>query len=119
MPEQQSGSFVVHRVRDIQVIEFMTDALLDQANIERLGDDLAELVAKSGHPKIVISFANIEHVSSAVLGILIATHKQVKKMRGELRLASISERIYEVFKITRMDKMLKIYESPEVALLKF
>ncbi len=119
MPEQDSGSFVVQRVRDIHVVEFMTDALLDQANIERLGEDLSELVAKAGHPKLVISFSNIEHVSSAVLGVLIATHKQVRKLRGEMRLASISDRIYEVFKITRMDKMLKIYETTEAATAKF
>jgi len=119
MPNQESGSFVVQRVRDIHVVEFMTDALLDQANIERLGDDLSELVEKSGHPKFVISFSNIEYVSSAVLGVLIATHKKVHKMRGELRLASISDRISEVFKITRMDKMLKIYETTDAALAKF
>ena len=119
MADDGGSWFVVQRVRDIDVIEFTNDALLDQANIERMGDELVSLVERAGHPKLVISFSNVQSVSSAVLGVLIATHKKVKNLKGELRLASISERIIEVFKLTRLDKMLKIYKTTDEALLRF
>ena len=119
MADDGGSWFVVQRVRDIDVIEFTNDALLDQANIERMGDELVRLVERAGHPKLVISFSNVQSVSSAVLGVLIATHKKVKNLKGELRLASISERIIEVFKLTRLDKMLKIYKTTDEALLRF
>ncbi len=110
---------MVQRVRDIDVVEFTKDAMIDQANIESMGDELGRLVDRAGHPKLVISFSNVQSVSSAVLGVLIATHKKVKNLKGELRLASISDRIVEVFKLTRLDKMLKIYKSTDEALARF
>ena len=119
MAENGGSSFVVQRVRDINVIEFTQEALIDQANIERMGEELDRLVEQSGHPKLVISFANVQSVSSAVLGVLIATHKKIQNLRGELRLASIPDRIFEVFRLTRLDKMLKIYKTSDEALVRF
>jgi anti-sigma B factor antagonist len=119
MTENEPGLFVVQRVGDVDIVEFMDEALIDQATIERMGRDLQELVAKAGHPKLIISFTNVHSVSSAVLGVLIATNKQVKKLRGELRLASIPDRVFEVFRLTRLDKMLKIYKTADEAMVKF
>ena len=97
----------------------MEKALIDQANIERMGEELDQLVKKSGHPKFVVSFSNVQNVSSAVLGVLIALHKQILGMKGELRLAAIPNQIMEVFKLTRLNKMLKIFKTTEAALKKF
>ncbi len=119
MAENKVSTFVVQKAGDVHVIEFMADALLDQASIARMGDDLSELVRRSGHPKFVVSFSNVQTVSSAVLGVLIATHKQIKGLKGELRLAGVSDRIIEVFRLTRLDKMLKIYDTTGDALRKF
>lgn len=119
MADQHVSLFVVQHVRDVHCIEFLEKAMLDQANIERMGEELTQLINQSGHPKFVISFANVQNVSSAVLGVLIAAHKHVKRMKGELRLACVSDMIIEVFKLTRLDKMLKIYGSTDEALRKF
>ena len=119
MADDNHSLFLVQVHNGVHVMEFINESLVDQMNIERLGDELGQLVDRCEIPKVVISFANLSNVSSAVLGVLIATHKKIHSRKGELRLAAIPDRILEVFKLTRLDKMLNIYKTTEEAQLRF
>lgn len=119
MENASSSGLMVQRLSDIHVIEFMEKSIVDQVTIEQIKHDLLALVEKSGHPKFVISFENVSHISSAMLGVLMTVNKRIKEENGALRLAAISPSIMEVFKLTRLDKMLKIYKSTDDAVVKF
>ena len=119
MGETESDSMMVERRGDVYVIEFMADSMIDQVQIQQIGQELEQLAEKAGHPKMDISMSNLQTASSAVLGVLIAVNKKVQSLRGEMRLASIPPTILEVFKLTRLDKLLKIYDSTNAALAKF
>ena len=54
-----------------------------------------------------------------VLSMLIATDKKIQSFDGELRVAAIPARLFDVFKLTRLDKMLNIYKTTEEALARF
>jgi anti-sigma B factor antagonist len=69
-----------------------------------------------GKKKLLLNFANVEYLSSAALGKLMTLNKKVKAAGGELRLANIKPEIKEVFSITKLDKMLKIFNSEQDAL---
>lgn len=114
-----SKMLAVTRQGDVYVIEFMITSLLDRLSIETIGREIEQLVAKSGHPKFVINFSNINQVSSSMLGVLIALNTQTKNMHGELRLAAIPTSIMQVFQLTRLDKLFKIYDSTHAAVTKF
>jgi anti-sigma B factor antagonist len=113
------AGLVIQRQNDVQVIEFMDTNVLDQVRIEQIRTELDGIVAKAGHPKIIISFENVAHISSAVLGVLMSLDKKVKAKGGELRLANISASIRQVFSLTRLDKALKIFNSTDEALARF
>ncbi len=114
-----NSGLMIQRQGDVQVIEFLDSSLLDQANIEKIHVQLKELVERSGHPKLVVSFEGVSYISSAVLGVLLSVNKLVAAQRGELRLAHISPKILEVFKLTRLDKILKVFPTAKDALAKF
>lgn len=116
MAEANSGSLMVQRIGDAHVIEFMETNILDQIVIERIKEQILGVIEKAGHPKILISFENVKHISSAMLGTLMAVNKAVKAASGELRLCSIDKNLMEVFKLTRLDKVLKIHKNPQAAL---
>jgi anti-sigma B factor antagonist len=59
------------------------------------------------------------HLTSLVLGKLIHVHKRLATSGGEIRLADIDPRIYEVFSITRLDRLFRIYEREDEALASF
>jgi anti-sigma B factor antagonist len=51
--------------------------------------------------------------------MLITLDKLVKENSGTLKLCNINPQIYEVFKITRLNKLFAIYDSTENALASF
>jgi anti-sigma B factor antagonist len=59
----------------------------------------------------MIDFSNVEYLSSAVLGKLVAIHKKVQEGKGQLKLACIKPAIKEVFKITKLDKVFDIHDT--------
>jgi anti-sigma B factor antagonist len=119
MAENTTGSLMVQRRTDVHIIEFMEVRILDQLAIDKIKTDILNMVAEAGVPKFIISFENVKYISSAVLGMLMTVNKHVMGKQGELRLASIDKSLMEVFKLTRLDKILKIFGSTDDALKKF
>jgi anti-sigma B factor antagonist len=96
-------------------VEFTSRKILDEANIAEIGEQLTALIDKEDHPGLVISFAAVDHLSSAALGTLITINNKVKQKGGQLRLSDINPQIYEVFLITKLNKLFKIFPTAKEA----
>jgi len=96
---------------DVQVAQFADRKILDEVSIMKLGESLTELVSQGDPPKLVLDFANVGHMSSSALGMLITLHKRIRERQGELRLCGIQPTIYEIFVITRLNEIFQILES--------
>lgn len=119
MSETASEAIVIKRLEDVHIIEFIVTGLTDQAAIQAVGNEIEQLVDKLGQPKIVIDFGGLLNVSSAMLGVLISVNKKVQTLKGEMRLSGVPKPIMEVFKLTRLDKILKIYDTTDQATTRF
>ena len=106
----------VEEVNGITVARFTDKKILDETNIQLIGNQLSSLVDEDRRQKIVLDFSNVEYLSSAALGKLITLDKKVKAIGGKLRFCSIRADILEVFKITRLDKLFTIKENQDKAL---
>lgn len=104
---------------DVQVVEFLERSMLDQLAVERVAGALDDAFESAVTPKLVIDFHKVTNISSAMLGVLINLNKKAREAKGEVRLACVSRDVRKVFKITRLDKLIKIYDSPDRALLSF
>ena len=100
-------------------IEFVDRNILDEANIQQIGAEITKLVDARPNPKVLISFANVDHLSSAALGTLITINNRVRSKDGQLRLAHIDPQIYEVFVITKLNKLFQIHDTAQQALASF
>lgn len=100
-------------------IEFVDRNILDEANIQQIGDEITEIIEGQDEPKVLISFDNVDHLSSAALGTLITINNKIRGKEGQLRLANIDKQIYEVFVITRLNKLFQIHETAEQAVASF
>lgn len=109
----------ISNVGDVIRIEFVDRNILDEGNIQQIGDEILHLVDDRDAPRILISFANVEHLSSAALGTLITINKRIRDKAGQLRLTDIDPQIYEVFVITKLNKLFQIHESADEALASF
>ncbi|MEM8835338.1 MAG: STAS domain-containing protein [Planctomycetota bacterium] len=109
----------VRREEDRVHVEFVDRNILDEANIQKIGEEIGEIIEADDSPKLLISFSNVDHLSSAALGTLITIHNKVKAKSGQLRLSDIDPQIYEVFQITKLNKLFEIHETSEAAASSF
>ena len=106
----------IEEVGDVCVARFIDKKILDENNIQIIGNQLFGLVEEDGRKKIVLDFTNVEYLSSAALGKLITMDKKVKASGGKLRLCNIRKDIYEVFAITRLNKVFDIRNTQDEAI---
>jgi len=106
------------RIKDeegVTVVEFVDRNILDEANIQQIGDEISGLIDQQDKPRLVVSFANVEHLSSAALGTMITINSKIRAKDGDLRLADIDPQIYEVFVITKLNKLFNIHDTTQEA----
>ncbi|MGL4462504.1 MAG: STAS domain-containing protein [Planctomycetia bacterium] len=109
---------------DVTIVKFIDKRILDEQNIQLIGEQLFELVEVDRRRKLLLNFSNVDYLSSAALGRLITLNKKISDKKlpggaGTLRLCSIKPSIKEVFQITRLDKVFKICDTQEDALKTF
>lgn len=103
----------------ITTVEFVDRNILDEANIQTISEEISGLIDRTDPPRLLINFANVDHLSSAALGALITINRQVRDRAGQLRLANIDPQIYEVFVITRLNKLFEIHDTTDEAVASF
>ena len=109
----------VNEVGEVTVVRFVDRKILDEANIQELGQELFRLVEDDHRKNLLLNFSTVEFLSSAALGKLITLDKKVKAHGGKLKLCNIRREIYEVFAITRLNKLFDIREEEADALAAF
>ena len=115
----QDSRLTVEQIDDVTRVEFLDRNILEEANIQQIGDEVGTLIDSSSNPKILIDFKNVEHLSSAALGTLITINNKIRNKGGQLRLSNIDSQIYEVFVITKLNKLFQIHDSNEKAIESF
>ena len=120
MAEEQKKSRLLTRAQgDVMVVHFLDTRILDVVNINQIAEELSDIVEKKNYTRLLLNLTNVEYLSSAVLAKLIALHKRLKGLRGELRVCSVRDSIMEVFRITKLDKVFDIQPTEEEGLARF
>src|ERR1700761_6999572 len=104
---------------EVTVVRFVDRKILDEANIQELGVEMFKLVEQEQRKNLLLNFFNVEFLSSAALGKLITLDKKVKANGGRLKLSNIRPEIYEVFAITKLNKLFDIKDDESDALAAF
>jgi anti-anti-sigma factor len=74
-----------------------------------------ELLAQN-EKKVVMDFTDLKYIDSAGLGIVVFCAGKLNESGGRLRVAGANATIRNLFKITRVDKVLRLDETVEAAL---
>jgi len=117
--ETREGALLrIRKQDDIGIVDFTTSRILDQSNVQQLGEEFDELLEKHSLTKVVLNFEKVNFMSSAVMGKLITLHKRVANSGGKLQLCNISDNIYEIFEIMRFNKIFNISKTEDDAISK-
>jgi anti-sigma B factor antagonist len=97
------------------MITFTNEKILDEAEIVALERSILPIIEQAKIPNFVLNFTNVKFLSSAVLGLLIRISKKIYQRNGQLKLCCINAKIFEIFKITRLDRVFEICEDVDAA----
>ncbi|MEO8605029.1 MAG: STAS domain-containing protein [bacterium] len=75
---------------------------------------LLALVA-ADHPLIALDLSDVDFIDSSGLGAIVAAHKQLGT-RGNLVIVGAKPAVANLFRLTRMDKVFRMYPAEAEAL---
>ncbi len=75
--------------------------------------------ARTEEKNVLLHFGRVVFLSSSALGMLIRVNKKCKEFKIALKLCNISPEIFEVFKITSLNKVFDIHADAGDALKSF
>ena len=113
------GRIAVTEKGGVHVVSFLDRKILDESNIVEISNELFDLVEKNAGIKMCLNFANVQYLSSTVLGKLITLNTRINEGHGKLVLCTIRPQILEVFKITKLTKLFDIVDDETTALSQF
>ena len=117
--EQPSSHLKIKRAGSVSVVEFADRKILEELSIQEIGEEVRRLAEAEPGAKLLLNFQNVDHLASAALGMLITLHKKVQERDGALKLSNINRQIFQVFRITRLNRVFDIHETAEQALESF
>lgn len=72
-----------------------------------------------GKINILFNFKDVEFIDSFGVGEILASYISTHNLGGKLKIAKISKKLYLVFQVTMLTKVLEIFDNEEVALDSF
>lgn len=73
----------------------------------------------AGKRNILLNFQSVDFIDSFGVGEILASYISIHNLGGKLKLAKISKKIYLVFQVTMLTKVLEIFDEEEIALDSF
>ena len=71
---------------------------------------------RKGMKKVLIDFSSVTYIDSSGLATLIELLQRLNKIGGKLNIFNVSEKIKNIFEVTKLHKLFKIYENRDEAL---
>jgi anti-anti-sigma factor len=72
-----------------------------------------------GKRNILLNFEDVEFIDSFGVGEILASYISTHNLGGKLKIAKISKKLYLVFQVTMLTKVLEIFDEEELALNSF
>ena len=105
--------------QEVKRVSVMTvKGRVDSATAPDLENALKQLV-ETEKTQIVLDLKDVEYMSSAGLRAMVSTLKAVKRVNGDLRLASPSSRVEEVLRLAGLTSIFSIYPNQKDAVASF
>ena len=98
---------------DVMVMEFKGKITmgLEGRQVETLVDELL----RQHKTKLVFDLTGVEYVDSTGMGVIVSCFTKMARAGGMLRVAGLNDRVRQLFKITRIDRVLSFYPTAQAA----
>jgi anti-anti-sigma factor len=91
------------------------DGSLDAHSFPRLESTLNQLRERK-HNRVILDCTGLEYISSASLGALIGFARRARESNGDMKLASLSPKIFNIVELLGFHKILEICPTTDQAI---
>jgi anti-sigma B factor antagonist len=91
----------------------MSDPRVDARLANEFKRRLLDLI-ESGHPLIALDLSDVDFIDSSGLGAIVSALKQLKG-RGDLVIVGARPAVINLFRLTRMDKVFRMFPRADEA----
>jgi anti-sigma B factor antagonist len=109
-------SITVRENSPTQIIDL--NGYLDAHTAPELEDTFQKLLESESY-KIIVNFRDLIYISSAGLGVFMAFIEEVRGNNGDIKLAAMSPKVYNVFDLLGFPMLYEIYDDEQQARQRF
>ena len=109
---------IKERKRDGVAILEMSGKLMGGPDAESFAEILKTLIHEGTH-NVVVNLEKVKWVNSTGLGILISGYTTLKKSGGELKLLKVSDRIENIFIVSKLFTVFESFQDEDEAVRSF
>jgi anti-anti-sigma factor len=82
-------------------------------------DEYLQAVTSAGFAHLILNCGKLDYISSAGIGVLAATIKRCRDVKGDIRLCSVEDKMRRVMQIIGLLSLVKTYENEKAAAASF
>jgi anti-sigma B factor antagonist len=109
---------IKERKRDGVAILEMSGKLMGGPDADTFAETIKTLIHEGIH-NVIVSMEKVKWVNSTGLGILISGYTTLKKSGGELKLLKVSDRIENIFIVSKLYTVFESYQDEDEAVRSF
>lgn len=106
----------VSNQQQVAVVE--AQGRIDSSTAGQLGVALTQVIDDE-HTRVVLDVGGVDYMSSAGLRELVTALKKLRAKDGDMRIAQVSARVYEVLELSGLSTIFQIFEDPTEAVNSF
>jgi len=101
---------------DVSIINLK--GYLDAHTAPILESNFVDLIEKDRY-QIVVDFKDLAYISSAGLGVFMAFIEKIRENKGDIKLAGMNEKVYNIFDLLGFPLLYEIFNSEDEAIKKY
>ena len=105
------------RVEGVTILE-MSGKLMGGPDADVFDETIKTLIHE-GHRNVIVNMEKVKWVNSTGLGILISGYTTLRKSGGELKLLKVSDRIENIFIVSKLFTVFESYQDEQEAVQSF
>jgi anti-sigma B factor antagonist len=105
-------------VGDVVVLSIIGDITMDAAGGNRVADRVRNAL-ECGHDRLVLDLGRVRYVDSVGLGELVQALSAVRNRGGALKLLNVTNRLNDLFVVTRLLTVFDCFDQESEALASF
>jgi len=109
---------IKERKRDGVAVLEMSGRLMGGPDAEAF-DEVLKTLIHEGCRNVIVNMEKVRWVNSTGLGILISGYTTLKKSGGELKLLKVSDRIENIFIVSKLYTVFESYQDEDEAIRSF